>query len=62
MGRTACTEPQCLYRGALFTVIGRTSGRRLGTFKKVLFRAEFTYTYYSRLQEDCGMRLSGLRM
>jgi hypothetical protein len=36
MGRTACTEPQCLYKGALYFYLTELAGRRGIRVKQLL--------------------------
>ena len=38
MGRTSCTEPQCLYKGALHAVIKNSEIIEVSTFTLVSFR------------------------
>jgi hypothetical protein len=52
MGRTACTEPQCLYKGALYLTVELYLYSSYGTY--VLYRASvpvqgYTLLYYIQI-------------
>ena len=44
MGRTACTEPQCLYKGALYLTSGPVQGCALPYLIKFIEEASCTIT------------------
>jgi hypothetical protein len=53
MGRTACTEPQCLYKGALyllpFTLISQKCSNHLQTFKPKKVDKKQVHTEYIQI-------------
>jgi hypothetical protein len=48
MGRTACTEPQCLYKGALYlpTFLPSTQVRRYCDLQDMIHTTDLVFSYY----------------